>query len=65
VVELRVQVDARGHAAQVQLLATSGWRLLDEAALQQVRDCRFRPAQRSGQAIDSWVEFAVRFALAG
>jgi periplasmic protein TonB len=64
-VVLRVKVDVQGRAADVQLLAASGWRLFDEAALQQVRACRFIPATQGGQAIDSWVEFPVRFALSG
>ena len=64
-VVLRVKVDVQGRPADVQLLAGSGWRLFDEAALQQVRACRFIPATQGGQAIDSWVEFPVRFALAG
>ena len=64
-VVLRVKVDVQGRAADVRLLAGSGWRLFDEAALQQVRACRFIPATQGGQAIDSWVEFPVRFALAG
>lgn len=63
-VVLRVKVDMQGRPADVQLLAGSGWRLFDEAALQQVRACRFIPATQGGQAIDSWVEFPVRFALA-
>lgn len=64
-VVLRVKVDIQGRPADVQLLAGSGWRLFDEAALQQVRACRFIPATQGGQAVDSWVEFPVRFALAG
>ena len=64
-VMLRVKVDMQGRPADVQLLAGSGWRLFDEAALQQVRACRFIPARQGDQAIDSWVEFPVRFALAG
>jgi protein TonB len=62
---LRVKVDAQGRAADVQLQSSSGWRLFDEAALQQARACRFIPATQDGQAIDSWVEFPVRFALVG
>jgi periplasmic protein TonB len=64
-VMLRVKVDVQGRPTDVQVLAGSGWRLFDEAAQQQVRACRFIPARRDGQAIDSWVEFPVRFALAG
>jgi periplasmic protein TonB len=55
----------QGRAAARQQLHVSGWRLFDEAALQQVRACRFFPATQGGQAIDSWVEFPVRFALSG
>lgn len=62
-VQLRVQVGADGRARQVQLQGSSGWRLFDEAALAQVRDCRFRPALEGDAAVESWVEFAVRFAL--
>jgi len=64
-VTLRVKVDSQGRAADVQVLAGSGWRLFDDAALQRVRGCRFLPAMEGGQAIDSWVEFPVRFALTG
>lgn len=64
-VVLRVKVDAQGRPADVQVQSGSGWRLFDEAALQQVRACRFIPATQGGQAVDSWVEFPVRFALAG
>lgn len=62
---LRVHVAADGRAAEVQLLASSGWRLFDESALAQVRACRFRPAQADGQAVADWVEFPVRFLLDG
>lgn len=62
---LRVKVDMRGRAADVQLLAGSGWRLFDDAALQQVRGCRFLPATHGGRAVDSWVEFPVNFSLNG
>lgn len=65
VVTLRVRVDALGRAAEVHLLQPSGWRLFDEAALRQVRACRFVPASRGGEPLASWVEFPVRFALAG
>jgi protein TonB len=62
---VRVRVDSEGRAAEVRLLAGSGWRLFDDAALQRARGCRFFPALRSGAPVESWVEFPVRFALAG
>jgi protein TonB len=64
-VQLRVRVDSQGQPSQVQLLASSGWRLFDEAALAMARGCRFHPARQADHAVDSWVEFPVRFALQG
>lgn len=64
-VQLRVLVDSQGQPSQVQLLASSGWRLFDEAALAMARGCRFHPARQADRAVDSWVEFPVRFALQG
>ncbi len=65
VVLLRVRVGTNGLPAEVQLQQPSGWRLLDEAALVQARACRFVPAQRGHEAVESWVEYPVRFALTG
>ncbi len=66
VVRLRVLVDAQGQPAQVRVAVASGWRLFDDTALAQVRSrCRFVPARRGGEAIESWVDFPVRFALNG
>jgi periplasmic protein TonB len=60
---LRVKVNIQGRADDVQLVASSGWRLFDEAAVQQAHGCHFHPAHQGGRAVDSWVEFAVRFEL--
>lgn len=62
-VRVRVQVGSRGEALAVQLAAGSGFRLLDEAALQQARACRYLPALQDGEAVASWVEFPSRFSL--
>jgi len=62
-VTVRVRVDTQGHAADVRVMSGSGFRLFDEAALRQVRSCRFQPAMRGDAAHESWVEFPVRFAL--
>ena len=65
VVWLRVWVDGEGRAGEVKLAKGSGFRLLDEAALQAVRQWRFIPAQMGDQKLASWVEFPIRFALTG
>ncbi len=64
-VRLRVRVTEQGRAADVQVVAGSGWRLFDDAAVRQAIHCHFLPAQRAGQPIESWVEFPVRFTLNG
>ena len=65
VVRLRILVNSEGRAAEVQMVASSGWRLFDQAALAQARGCRFVPAHRGAQPVDDWVEFPMRFALNG
>jgi protein TonB len=63
-VVLRVRVDAHGRAGDAQVVdGGSGWRLFDAAALSSALACRFVPARRDGQPVDSVVEFSVRFAL--
>lgn len=64
-VRLLVRVGADGRAAEVRLQQPSGWRLFDHAALAQAQACRFVPARRGVQAVESWVEFPVRFSLRG
>lgn len=62
---LRVQVDPEGRAAEAVVRASSGWRLLDEAARQVALDCPYLPARRGEQRLSAWVEYPVRFALGG
>lgn len=64
-VRLLVRVGADGRAAEVRLQQPSGWRLFDHAAMAQAQACRFQPARRGVQAVESWVEFPVRFSLRG
>lgn len=62
-VRLHVMVDAAGRAEQVRLRAGSGFDRLDQAAVAAVRDWRFVPASRNGQAVAGWVEVPVHFRL--
>ncbi len=64
VVTLRVLVSADGAPKQVKIAHSSGFELLDRAALETVRErWRFVPAMRAGAAIESWVTVPIRFAL--
>lgn len=60
---IRVRLDPDGAAAEILLHRSSGFDLLDRAALVAVRRWRFMPAVRDGRAVAAWVEIPVRFHL--
>jgi len=60
---LRVQVLADGRCGELELLQSSGYDTLDRAALESVRNWRFVPAQRNGQAYSAWFRVPIRFSL--
>ena len=63
-VVLRVLVDEAGRPAEVAIESSSGYRLLDEAALKAVKKrWRFVPARQDGAAIQAWALVPVRFEL--
>lgn len=64
VVILAVQVNANGRATSVQISGSSGFPLLDNAALLAVRRWTFEPARIAGIPTESRVEVPVRFDLA-
>ena len=65
VVWMRVWVDKKGQASKVTVLKSSGYRLLDAAALNAVMQWRFTPAKNGAHNVASWVEFPIRFSLTG
>jgi protein TonB len=60
-VMLRVHVTEGGRAGEVTLLTSSGFERLDKAAINAVKRWRFRPAQRAGTPVASWVHVPVKF----
>ncbi len=62
-VMLTVKVTAQGRAAKVELKKSSGYPLLDEAALNAVRGWEFQPARAGSTAMESEIEVPVRFKL--
>jgi periplasmic protein TonB len=60
---LRVYVGADGRALQVNLQRSSGHDVLDESALEAVREWRFVPAKRGDIAEVSWVTVPIVFEL--
>jgi periplasmic protein TonB len=63
-VTIRVLVDVEGVVQRAEIAESSGFDVLDDAAIETVRRrWRFVPARRSGTPIESWVLVPIRFAL--
>lgn len=60
---LDVRVTPQGRAAEVKVIKSSGYPILDKSALNTVRHWQFTPARRGIQAVEMWVSVPVRFAL--
>jgi periplasmic protein TonB len=63
VVLVRALVDPAGAPQRVVVFKSSGFPMLDEAALAAVQKWRFEPMIRDGRASASWVQVPVRFRL--
>jgi protein TonB len=60
---VRVRLDPEGTAVEIVLHRTSGFPLLDSAAVAAVRRWQFLPAMRDSRPVAAWVEIPVRFHL--
>jgi len=60
---LRVAVSAQGGCTQAVVKRSSGYIILDRAALAAVRQWRFVPAKRGRHAVAAWVEVPITFRL--
>src|ERR1043166_7184521 len=59
----RVLVDEKGRPSDVQVLKSSGFPRLDEAAIEAIRKWTFSPAMQNSQAVRSWTRVQVAFKL--
>ena len=62
-VVLRVRVGPKGAALETLVDTSSGYDILDQAAVAAVRAWRFAPARQGGAAIEAWVQVPVAFRL--
>jgi protein TonB len=60
-VVLQVRIDEKGQPIDVDVARRSGSRDLDRAAMQAVREWRFKPATRNGKPVSAVVELPVAF----
>lgn len=60
---LLVVVDATGAPEKVEVLTSSGYERLDEAAVTAVKQWRFVPAKKAGQPVKAAVHVPIRFSL--
>ncbi|MDW7645888.1 MAG: energy transducer TonB [Desulfuromonadales bacterium] len=60
---LRARVSRGGRVLHVQVEESSGYALLDRAAVKAVKSWRFRPAHRGDHAVEAEVRLPVRFQL--
>ena len=62
-VVLRILVRSDGSVGQVNLVESSGYPALDEAAVRAAALWRFTPATRDGQPVDAWAMIPIRFVV--
>ncbi|GAB6081367.1 hypothetical protein JCM30471_02810 [Desulfuromonas carbonis] len=60
---LQIRIGSSGGVETVHLEQSSGYPLLDEAAIEAVRNWKFEPARQAGQAIATTVRVPIRFRL--
>jgi TonB family protein len=60
---LKVEVLTNGRVGQAEIDESSGFTLLDEAALRTVRNWRFKPALKGREEVACWVNIPIRFKL--
>ena len=62
-VVLNVEVLANGSSGKVTVQSSSGYAMLDNAAVQTVKTWRFVPARHGGQVVDKWFLIPIQFSL--
>src|SRR3546814_15799347 len=60
---VKAQIDALGNASDVEIVSRSGSRILDRAAMNEVRKWKFRPAIKDGRTVTSSVQVPVDYRL--
>jgi protein TonB len=62
-VVVRAAIDPKGNPEEVVVWTSSGFPLLDKAAIDAVKRWRFMPARRGASTVAAWVQVPVNFKL--
>jgi protein TonB len=62
-VYLRALIERDGRVGNLAIDRSSGYEILDRAAVDSVREWAFLPARKDGKPVASWVLLPVRFVL--
>lgn len=62
-IRLKLGINARGLVENIEILSSTGFKLLDEAAIKAVKAAKFIPAQIDGEAVFSTSEIKFEFKL--
>ena len=60
---LLTQILSNGKVGEIKVKQSSGFTVLDEAAVKTVKEWQFIPGLAQGKSVDMWVEIPVRFVL--
>lgn len=60
---LEVLVNRNGKVADLRIIASSGYAILDRSAVKSVKSWSFKPAKKGNDTVDMWVQVPVRFKL--
>jgi protein TonB len=62
-VVLEVLVDGNGRVGDLRVSKSSGYKILDRAAMASVKGWAFVPGMRGDQKVEMWVRVPIRFQL--
>ena len=60
---LEVLVNRKGKVGNLRVCESSGYGMLDRAAMEAVEDWLFEPGKRGDETVDMWVKVPIRFQL--
>jgi TonB family protein len=60
---VKALVDILGDVRNAMVFKSSGYNLLDQAAVEAAYKCKFKPAIQNGRPVSVWVTYSVEFAI--